>query len=75
MRVSARIFNPRYSRRFVVKSLDRVARRAPGAARTRGVLEQYVEGLNGEAARLAADEAWPGLSQQRGGDWSRSGRE
>ena len=51
------------------------ARRALGVARTRGVLEQYVEGLSREAARLAAGEVRPGLSQQRGCDCSRSDHE
>ena len=36
-----------------------------GAAKDRGVLEQYVEGLSGEPARLAAAKARPGASPPR----------
>ena len=43
--------SPHYSREFVTKPLRRHTRRACGAVRPRGVLEQYVEGVSGEPAR------------------------
>jgi len=58
--------SPHYSWRFVAKSRSRVARRACGAARLRGVLEQYVEGVSGEpASRRRVVAANPRLQQKR----------
>jgi len=47
-------------------SRNRVARRACGAARFRGVLEQYVDGASGEpASRRHLAAANPRLQQKR----------
>ncbi len=66
------VHGPHYSWRFVAKSRNRVARRVRGAARDRGVLAEYVEGLSGEPARLHTRWLCAGLSQQRMSDCSRS---
>jgi len=43
--------SPHYSREFVTKPPRRPARRARGAVKERGILEQYVDRLSGEPAR------------------------
>ncbi|MDZ4853909.1 MAG: hypothetical protein SGJ26_03445, partial [Nitrospirota bacterium] len=48
------------------KSRSRVARRARGAVRARGIREQYVEGANDEpASRRRVAAANPRLQQKR----------